>query len=60
MTETTQPTETDHVDRFLSGTFAIESKRRLEVGQEPRRNTQLVPQILNVVARDREGTDIRR
>ena len=25
----------DHVDRFLSGTFAIDSKRQLEVGPEP-------------------------
>ena len=50
----------DHVDRFLSGTFAIDSKRRLEVGPEPQRTTQTVRQISNVVTREREGPDIRR
>ena len=52
----------DHVGRFLSRTFAIDSKRQLEVAREPQRNTQPVRQALHVVARDREreGPDIRR
>jgi hypothetical protein len=49
----------DHVGRFLSRTFAIDSKRRLEVRSERQGNTQTVRQMLSAT-KDREGPEIRR
>ncbi len=50
----------DHVDRFLSSTLAIDSKRLLERGPGPQGKTQTVRQPLHVIARDREGPDVGR
>ena len=50
----------DHVDRFLSGTFAIDFKRQVEVKREAQGNTQSVRRASNAVTRDREGPDVRR
>ena len=50
----------DYVDRFLSFTFEIESKRRPEVVPESQRITQIVRQPSHLVTRDREGPEIQR
>jgi hypothetical protein len=48
----------NQVDRFLSETFAVDSRRQLEWGPEPPGKTQAIRQPLHVIARDREGPDI--
>jgi len=39
----------DHVDRFLSGTFALAPKRHLESGPKPQGKTQSVRQPVRVI-----------
>ena len=49
-----------HTARFLSSAFAIDTRRLLEVSQEPQKNATTVGQALSLVRQDREGPEIRR
>ena len=50
----------DHVNRFLSGTFAVDAKRKLEAGREPGQNTRPVRQMMTVVTRSADDPDVPR
>jgi hypothetical protein len=50
----------DHVSRFVSGTIAIDFRRRLEKEPEPQDKARIVHQPAHVVTRHREGPDIQR
>jgi len=49
----------EHVDRFLSGAFALEVRRRLDVVPERKRNIEII-QPARVIARERDGPSIER
>jgi len=49
----------EHVDRFLSGAFALEVRRRLDVVPERKRNIEII-QPARVIARERDPPSIER
>jgi hypothetical protein len=50
----------DHVNRFLSATFAVDSRRRLEIGREPEQNIRPVRQTMTVVTRSADAPGVPR
>ena len=49
-----------HTAQFLTRAFAIDTRRLLEVKQEPQKNAPTVGQALSLVRQDREGPEFQR